>query len=146
MTPPCFTWPRSCKIVVRELVLRGSAPGSLVRGDRPADYGRDLVGREVPQARQRGRSRCRCRTVARASVMPLAPHTNHPSRCRPWRAVRHRGSCLGCLSSGTAELLPSEDSAVETAYAAYADSVAVTPYHRATRSNGTRAILPMRKK
>ncbi|MBW8056813.1 MAG: thiolase family protein [candidate division NC10 bacterium] len=113
MTPPCFTWPRSCKIVVRELVLRGSAPGGLGRGDRPADYRRDLVGREVPQARQRAQEPVPMQDGRPGKRDAVGPPHKPPQQVPPLAGgqaqgqlprvplVRHCGaSAVGGFSSG----------------------------------------------
>jgi hypothetical protein len=49
----CFIWPRSCTNPRRECVFRVSALGGLIHIHRPADYRRDRVGKDVPQAGQR---------------------------------------------------------------------------------------------
>ena len=87
---------------IESSVFRGAALGGLIHIHDPADYRRDLVGRDMPQAGQRSQDRMPMqdgRPGRRdAAGLPHGLPRQEPSSCR---AVK--GSFPGCFSHGTVQ-------------------------------------------
>jgi hypothetical protein len=136
----CFIWPRSCTNPRRECVFRVSALGGLIHIHRPADYRRDRVGRDVPQAGQRLQG-------------PMPMQDGHPgkrdaagppTRFTPPGALllpRGEGQLFGMIFIWHCTVVSICRGSNRVMRTVFADGAAGTRYTRGNRSVGTIAIL-----
>lgn len=98
----CFIWPRSCTNPHRDSVFRGAALGGLIHIHHPAEYGRDPVGRDVPQAGQRSQDRMPMQDGRPGRRDAAGPPHDLPRQV-PLSCRAVKGSFPGCYSYGTVQ-------------------------------------------